>query len=73
MDKFKQLEEYVAILTAQHDMGYNLGVEEIFFNIWRKRQEVNYRFLGRKLMNLMAGQIDKEREGILNTRPLPSP
>ena len=31
--KFKQSEEYVTILDAQHDTSYNLGVKEIFFNI----------------------------------------
>ena len=46
METFKQLEEYATILATQHDTSYDLGVEEIFFNIWRKRQGIDYRFLG---------------------------
>ena len=53
--KFKQSEEYPTILDTQHDASYDLGVEEIFFNIWRKHRDVNYKFLGIKLLNLMTG------------------
>ena len=60
-------------MTAKHDADYDLGVEEIFFNIWRKRQDFDYKFFGSELMNLMVRWIDEEREGILNTRPPPSP
>ena len=73
MDKFKQSEEYAAIMTIQHDASYDLGVEKIFFNICRKCWDVDYRFLGREPMNLMTRWIDGERESILNTRPPPSP
>ena len=73
MDKFKQSKEYAAIMTTQYDTGYDLGVEEIFFNIWTKRWDVDYRFLGRELRKVMGRWIDKKREGILNTRPPLSP
>ena len=73
VEKFKQLEEYAIILAPQHDTGYDLGIEEIFFNIWRKCWDVDYWFLGIELMNLMAGWIDEEKRGILNTRPPPLP
>ena len=70
---FKQSEEFVAIMTTQYDAGYDMRVEDIFFNIWRKRRDVDYRLLGGELTNLMARWIDEEREGILDTRPPPSP
>ena len=56
-------------MTAQYNAGYDTGVEEIFFNIWRKHLDNDYRFLGVELRNLMARWIDKEKEGILDTRP----
>ena len=58
VEDFKQCEEYVAIMTTHYDMGYDTGVKEIFFNIWRKRRDVDYRFLGAKLRKLMARWID---------------
>ena len=40
MVKFKHCKEFVALLKKEHeagyDMGYDVGVEEIFFNIWIK-------------------------------------
>ena len=72
MENFKQSDEYAAIMTTQYEMTYNIGVEEIF-NIWRKRRDVDYRFLGGELRNLMARWIDEENDGILDTRPSPSP
>ena len=60
-------------MTTQNDLGYDTGVEEIFFNIWKKCWHVDYTFLGRELRSLMERWIDKEREGIFDTRPPPSP
>ena len=60
-------------MTIQYDAGYNIGVEEIFFNIWRKCQDVDYRFLGGELNNLMERWIDEEKKAILDPRPPPSP
>ena len=73
MDNFKQSKEYAAIIIAQYDAAYDIGVEENFFNIWKKRQDVDYRLLGPKLRNLMVRWLDEEKEGILDTRPPPSP
>ena len=71
--KFKRSDEFTAFLKVEHDAGYDVGDEEIFFNVWRKRRSVDYRFLGGKLVNLMEGWLKKERQGILNTEPPPSP
>ena len=34
--------------------GYDKGVKEIFFNIWHKHREVDYKFLGKEYQILMA-------------------
>ena len=73
VENFKKSEEYVAIMTTQCDMGYDTWVEEIFFNIRRKLRDVDYRFLGWELRNNIARSIDKEKDGILDTRPTSSP
>ena len=75
--KFKQSEELVILLKKEHDAGYNVGydvgVEEIFFNIWVKPRDINYRFLGGELVKLMDQWLKEERLGTLNTTPPPSP
>ena len=60
-------------MVTHHNARYDLGVEEIYFNIWRKHWDVDYRFLGIELMNFMVGWIDEDMQGILNTRPPLSP
>ena len=57
-------------MTAQYDAGYNTGVEEIFFNIWRKRWDIDYSFSRVELMNRIVSWI-MEKEGMLDTRPPP--
>ena len=48
--KFKKSDEFVALLKKEHDAGYDMGydvdVEEIFFNIWVKHRDVHYKFRG---------------------------
>ena len=63
----------MAILIAQYNTGYDIGVEEIFFNIWRKRRDFDYKFLKVKLRNLMVRWVDEENDGILDTKPPPPP
>ena len=75
--KFKQSEELVILLkkinAAGYNVGYDVGVEEIFFNIWVKRRDINYRFLGGELVKLMDQWLKEERLGTLKTTPPPSP
>ena len=54
-------------------IGYENGVEEIFFNIWRKRREVDFKFLGKEYEQIMADWVEQEKKGELDTRPPPSP
>ena len=73
MERFNRPKEYIASLRDQYNAGYNKGVEEIFFNIWRKLWEVDYVFLGVEFKKLMATWTNREKRGILNTRPPHSP
>ena len=73
VEDFKRSEEYAAIMTTQYDASYDKGVEEVFFNIWRKRWDINYKILGVELRKLRARWIDEEKDGILDTRPPHSP
>ena len=75
VDKFKESEEYSASQNydAQYEDEYDKGVEKIFFNIWRKRHEIDYRFLVKEYQKLMADQVEQEKKGELDTRPPLSP
>ena len=48
--KFKDSEEFAALLEekyeAGHDTGYDVGVVDIFYNIWLKHLDIDYKFLG---------------------------
>ena len=44
--EFKQSGEY-NLATQDFDAGYDKGMEEIFYNIWRKFRGVYYKFLGK--------------------------
>ena len=44
---FKESEEY-KLANQDFDAGYDKEVEEIFYNIWRKRRGVCYKFLGKE-------------------------
>ena len=50
---FKQSEEYT-LSTQDCDAVYNKGIEEIFYNIWRKHRGVYYKFLGKEYRNQIA-------------------
>ena len=69
--EFKQSEEYQA--SQDYDTEYNKGVEESFYNIWRKCQEVNYKFLGKEYQLLIVDWKEQEKSGELDTRPPLSP
>ena len=62
---FKQSEEFVAIMTTQYDAGYDMRVEDIFFNIWRKRRDVDYRLLGENSRTLWHGGLMKKGKAYL--------
>ena len=74
--KFKDSEEFAAFLEkkyeAGHDAGHNVEVEEIFYNIWLKHRDINYRFLGGEFMKLMDQWLENERLGTFNNEPPPS-
>ena len=49
IEDFKQSEESKTLqnYNVGYDDGYDKGVEEIFFNVWSKHSEVDFKFLGR--------------------------
>ena len=67
---FQRFDAHVALLTTKHKVGYDAsyerGVEEIFFNIQRKRQNVDYRFLGQSSQALRIGGL-KKRSRVFST------
>ena len=59
--KFKSSDEFVALLKKDHDIGFDVKVEAIFYNIWEHYQDLDYAFLGGKLTSLIGEWIEKER------------
>ena len=60
---FQRFDAHVALLTTKRKVGYDAsygrGVEEIF-SIQRKRQNVDYRFLGQSSQALQIGGLKKK-------------
>ena len=58
--EFKYSKEYKASqdYDAGYDNKYDKGIEEIFYNIWRKHHEVNYKFLGKEYQQLITDWED---------------
>ena len=48
VEEFKQSEEFKTSFDMSYEDGYDKGVEEIFFNIWHKCCEVDFKFLGKE-------------------------
>ena len=56
--EFKQSEEFKTSLDTSYEGGYDEGVVEIFFNIWRKSHKVDFKFLGKEFQTMMADWED---------------
>ena len=59
--KFKGLYEFVALLKKDHDTGFDIGVETIFYNIWAHYRDLDYMFLGGELTYLIREWLEEER------------
>ena len=53
LGKFKNSDEFAALLKKDHDIGFDAWVEAIFYNIWTHYWDLDYAFLGGKLTNLI--------------------
>ena len=42
--EFKEFKEF-KIATQDFEIGYDIGVEEIFYNIWHKSCNVSFKFI----------------------------
>ena len=68
--KFKSSDEIAALLKKDHDIGFDAGVEAIFYNIWAHYRDLDYAFLGGELTDLTREWLEKER---LNASTIMSP
>ena len=68
--KFKESKELTALLKKDYHNGYDVGVMEIFYNIWAKNQDLDYSFLGGELTNLICERLKEEKLNAPN--PMPS-
>ena len=58
---FKSLDVFAMLLKKNHDIGFDAGVEAIFYNIWAHYRDLDYAFLGRELTDLIREWIEEER------------
>ena len=61
LTKFKNSDEFTALLKKDHDAGFDAGVELIFYNIWAHYWDLDYTFLGGKLIYLIGEWLEEER------------
>ena len=59
--KFKEFEEFTALLKKDYHNGYDVRVVEIFYNIWAKYWDLDYTFLRGELTNLIGEWLEAEK------------
>ena len=52
--KFKELEEFTTLIKKDYHYDYDVGVVEIFYNIWVKYRDLDYTFLGGEFTSLIG-------------------
>ena len=68
--KFKGSEEFTALLKKDYHNGYDVGVVEIFYNIWAKYWDLDYTFLEGELTNLIGEWLEAGK--LIASNPAPS-
>ena len=75
--KFKDSEKFASLFEkkyeAGHDTSYDARVVDIFYNIWLKHRDIDYKFLGEEFMKVKDQWVENERLGDLNSAPPSSP
>ena len=71
--KFKNSDEFTTLLKKDHDVGFDAGVEAIFYNIWAHYRNLNYAFLGGKPTDLIDKWLEEERLNAPNAVSSPTP
>ena len=71
--KFKNSDEFTALLKKDHDTRYDVGVEAIFYNIWAHYRDLDYAFLGGELTDLIGEWLGEEKLNAPNAAPSPTP
>ena len=73
MVKFKNSDEFTALLKKDHDIGFHAGVKAIFYNIYAHYWDLDYAFLEGKLTNLIGEWLENEKLNATNTMPPSAP
>ena len=71
--KFKESKEFIALLKKEYHNGYDVGVVEIFYNIWAKYRDLDYTFLGGEFTNLIGEWLETEKLNALDLAPSSPP
>ena len=61
LTKFKNSDEFTALLKKDHDTGFDARVEAIFYNIQAHYRDLDYTFLGDKQTDLIGEWLEEER------------
>ena len=69
LTKFKNSNEFSALLKKGHDAGFDAEVKAIFYNIWAHYRDLYYAFLGGKLTDLIGEWLEEEMLNAPNVVP----
>ena len=71
--KFKESEEFTPLLQKDYHNDYDVGVVEIFYNIWTKYRDLDYTFLRGELTSLIGEWLETEELNAPNPAPSSPP
>ena len=71
--KFKNSDEFTTLLKKDHDAGFDVGLEVIFYNIQAHYRDLDYAFLGGELTDLIDEWLEEERLNAPYTVSSPTP
>ena len=61
------------LFKKYHDTGFDTGVDAIFNNIWAHYRDLDYAFLGGKLVDLIGEWIEEKRLSAPGVAPPSTP
>ena len=63
------MDKFATLLKKDYDVGFDVGVEAIFYNILAHYWDLDYTFLGAELIDLIGEWLEEERLNAPNTTP----